>query len=90
MSTAADVKPGFYKISMLQPTEADIEDHLAFWYIHIEHDGTGKEHNYIGQRTHHFVLHGTALEAIVDAMNDPKLKVDYLGDVEVWDLFDPV
>jgi len=84
-----DITTGFYMICIIHPSEGDLEDHLTPWYIHVMDDGTGKEHNYLGQRTHHFWVSGTASDAIREMMVDTKLHVKFLGDVEEWDLFEP-
>jgi len=80
---------GFYHIFIIKPTQEEITDHISDWYVKIESDGSGKEYNYMGQMTYKFSAPNSASTAIEEAGWNEKLQVKYIGQSELWDLFEP-
>jgi ubiquinone/menaquinone biosynthesis C-methylase UbiE len=83
------VKPGFYRVYIENPLEQEIEDHVEKWFIQVDARGRGKEYNYLGRITHKFSKENSASQAVEDAQWDDRLHVEYLGHVEIWDVFGP-
>lgn len=82
-------KVGFYHIFIIAPSQEEITDHISDWYIKIEHDGSGKEYNHIGQMSHRFLAPKSAAAAIEEAELNENLQVKYIGQSELWELFKP-